>query len=75
MSSTAMACVESVSDGVWLALLGLTLFGLLFSIYLTMLELFVIHAVCAWCLGSAVISTLLMLLVVLPITGESIEST
>lgn len=28
---------------------GLGLFGLLFVAYLTYLELFVIHAVCAWC--------------------------
>jgi uncharacterized membrane protein len=53
-----------------LGLLGLTLFGTLFSIYLTCLELFVIHAVCAWCLSSAVITTVLMLLVAIPITGK-----
>jgi uncharacterized membrane protein len=53
-----------------LGLLGLTLFGTIFSIYLTCLELFVIHAVCAWCLSSAVITTVLMLLVAIPITGK-----
>lgn len=37
------------------AMLGLTAFGLLFSIYLTFLEPFVIGASCAWCLSSAVI--------------------
>jgi len=42
-------------------LLGLTILGVLFSIYLTALELLVINAVCAWCLSSAVISTLLLL--------------
>jgi uncharacterized membrane protein len=36
-------------------------FGTLFSVYLTYLELFVIKAVCIWCLSSAVIITLLML--------------
>jgi uncharacterized membrane protein len=46
-----------------IALLGLTLFGTLFSIYLTYLELFAIHAICAWCLSSAIITALLMLLV------------
>lgn len=51
-----------------LALLGLTLFGTLFSIYLTLLEIFVIRAVCAWCLSSAIITTLLLLLVVIPVT-------
>jgi uncharacterized membrane protein len=41
---------------------GMALFGMLFSIYLTYLELFVIHAVCIWCLSSAVIISVLMLL-------------
>ncbi len=43
-------------------LLALTIFGALFSVYLTALELFVIHAVCAWCLTSAIVTTLLMIL-------------
>ncbi|MBN1451040.1 MAG: hypothetical protein JW963_08505, partial [Anaerolineales bacterium] len=33
-----------------------------FSLYLTYLEPFVIKAVCSWCLASAVIVTLLLLL-------------
>jgi len=53
-----------------LGLLGLTLFGTIFSIYLTCLELFVVRAICSWCLGSAVTTTILMLLVVVPITGS-----
>lgn len=44
------------------AMCGMALFGTLFSIYLTYLELFVIHAVCIWCLSSAVIITVIMLL-------------
>jgi uncharacterized membrane protein len=40
--------------------------GVLFSVYLTYLELFVIRAVCMWCLTSAVIITLLMLLAMPP---------
>jgi uncharacterized membrane protein len=62
--------------GGWLAnlsllgLFGLTLAGTLFSIYLTLLELFVIDAVCAWCLSSAVITTILLLLVVIPATRD-----
>jgi uncharacterized membrane protein len=42
-----------------LALLGLAGIGLLFSIYLTFLEPFVIGATCAWCLTSAVIMSAL----------------
>ncbi len=38
-----------------------TLIGVLFSIYLTFLEPFVIGASCIWCLSSAVIMTLLFL--------------
>ena len=47
-------------------LLGMTLFGVLFSIYLTFLEPFVIGATCAWCLSSAVIMTGLLWLTVMP---------
>lgn len=49
-----------------LALLGLTAFGLLFSIYLTFLEPFVIGATCAWCLTSAFIMTALFWLSLAP---------
>ena len=41
---------------------GMALFGVLFSIYLTYIELFVIHAVCIWCLTSAVIMALVLIL-------------
>lgn len=37
----------------------LTLTGFAFSLYLTYLELFVIDAICQWCVGSAVVMTAL----------------
>ncbi|MDI6768922.1 MAG: vitamin K epoxide reductase family protein [Anaerolineales bacterium] len=49
-----------LTDLAALALLGMTAFGTLFSIYLTFLEPFVIGATCAWCLSSAIIMTLLL---------------
>jgi len=49
-----------------LAVFAIALFGVLFSLYLTYLEPFVIRAVCAWCLTSAVILTALLLLSVGP---------
>jgi len=49
-----------------LTLLGLTTFGVLFSIYLTFLEPFVIGATCAWCLTSAIIMTALFWLSLAP---------
>jgi uncharacterized membrane protein len=41
----------------WLAALALV--GFAFTLYLTYLELFVIHALCRWCVVSAVIITLI----------------
>jgi uncharacterized membrane protein/thiol-disulfide isomerase/thioredoxin len=49
-----------------LAILGMSVFGVLFSIYLTFLEPFVIGATCAWCLTSSVIMTALMWLSIAP---------
>ncbi len=43
------------------AIFGISLAGTLYSAYLTYLELYVIHAICPWCVTSAVIITLLFL--------------
>jgi len=48
--------------GLWI----LSLFGALFSIYLTFLEPFVIGATCAWCLTSAVVMNLLLWAITAP---------
>src|SRR4030043_622153 len=53
---------DSLARIAGLAMFGMALFGTLFSIYLTYLELFVIHAVCLCRLSSAVSITALMLL-------------
>jgi len=55
-----------LADLTWLSLLGMTLFGMFFSIYLTFLEPFVIGATCAWCVASAIIMTLLFWLSLTP---------
>ena len=57
----------------WLALLVMTLFGTLFSMYLTFLEPFVIGATCAWCLTSAVVMTALLAVTATP--GKQAAST
>jgi len=57
---------DRLADYAPLVILGMAVLGVLFSVYLTYLELFVIHAVCMWCLASAVIMTLLMLLALPP---------
>jgi uncharacterized membrane protein/thiol-disulfide isomerase/thioredoxin len=55
-----------MADFAAITLLTLTATGTLFSIYLTFLEPFIIGATCAWCLTSAILMTVLMLLVVRP---------
>ena len=54
-----------------LAIVALTVAGTLFSTYLTGLELFVIDAVCAWCLASAAIMTALMVVSVQFVVKEA----
>jgi len=49
-------------DYVPLAIFGISLIGVLYSAYLTYLELFVIHAICRWCVSSAIIITAIFLL-------------
>ena len=39
--------------------------GVLFTLYLTYLELFVIHAICRWCVGSAAIIVTILILALL----------
>lgn len=46
-------------------LLVLAALGVAFTAYLTYLELFVIHAICRWCLGSAVIIVAILVVALL----------
>jgi len=56
-----------------LALFGVSLVGLLFSAYLTYLELFVIFAICLWCVGSAVVQLIVFLLSLLAVRQANQE--
>jgi len=51
-----------VGEQTRLVTVALTIVGFGFSAYLTYRELFTIHAICQWCVGSAVILTLLTVL-------------
>jgi uncharacterized membrane protein len=53
-----------------LAFFGVTTFGTLYSLYLTYVELFIIHAVCPWCLTSAIAMFVLFIISIL-ILGRS----
>jgi uncharacterized membrane protein len=64
----------AVPTPVPLALFGLALAGTLYSLYLTYLELFVIRAICPWCVSSAVVLTTILVLTIgelLPAPGEA----
>ena len=52
-------------------MVGLTGTGVLFSAWLTYLELFVIHAICIWCVVSAVIVTTMFVVAILDLRGAS----
>jgi uncharacterized membrane protein len=53
-----------------LAFWGMSIFAVVFSLYLTYLEPFVIKAVCMWCISSAVIVTGLLLLGTPPLVRQ-----
>lgn len=61
-SYVAIAVLAALSLRGWqyrewvpLAVFGIALSGTLYSLYLTYLELYVIHAICPWCVGSAIV--------------------
>jgi uncharacterized membrane protein len=53
------------SRGMTWALVLLTGWGFVFSAWLTWLELFVIHAICQWCVVSAILATIMFLVALL----------
>lgn len=53
-----------------LAFWGMSIFAVVFSLYLTYLEPFVIKAVCMWCITSAIIVTALLLLGTPPVVHQ-----
>jgi uncharacterized membrane protein len=52
-------------------LLGLATIGVVFTVYLTYVELFIIHAICRWCVGSAVIITLIWIVSLLSLRSPA----
>ena len=57
-----------------LLLVGLATVGVAFTGYLTYLELFVIHAICRWCVGSAVIITVIWIVSLLSLRSPAIRT-
>lgn len=57
------------------AVFGLTLIGTLYSAYLTYVELGILHAICPYCLASAIIMTLLFALSIARLPRPWVEET
>ncbi len=51
-------------------LVGISLAGVLYSAYLTYIELYVIHAICPYCVLSAIVLTLMLIVSILYIREE-----
>ena len=62
VSLVAITPANLARRGPDVALAALASLGFAFTIYLTVVELFVIHAICRWCVGSAAIITAIWLL-------------
>lgn len=48
--------------------------GFLFTLYLTAIELFVLHAICRWCVGSAVVMTAITAVAVAGVVTPAIRT-
>jgi uncharacterized membrane protein len=67
--AVVLLCTVVAGDVARIAGLATALVGFGFSAYLTYLELFVIDAICQWCVASAVLMTLLLVVTVLRAFG------
>jgi uncharacterized membrane protein len=54
-----------------LAIFGISLTGVAFTAYLTWLEIYVIHAVCPFCVASAVIIALIFILAIIRLANQT----
>jgi len=57
--------MKSMAENGPLAIFGISLAGVAFSAYLTWLEIYVIHAICPFCVASAVLITLIFILAII----------
>ena len=63
------------SRAVSVALVAVTGWGVLFSAWLTYLELFVIHAICQWCVVSAILVAIAFVIAWLDLRDHSVGET
>jgi uncharacterized membrane protein len=65
--------LKSARENGPLAIFGISLTGLAFSAYLTWLEFYVIHAVCPFCIASAIIITLIFILAIIRLVKQTAD--
>jgi uncharacterized membrane protein len=63
--------LEIAKENGALAIFGISLAGVAFSTYLTWLEIYVIHAICPFCVTSAVIITLILILAIIRLIEQT----
>jgi uncharacterized membrane protein len=56
-----------------LGIFGISLGGVLFTAYLTYLEIYVIHAICPFCVASAVLITLIFILAIIRLVKQTVN--
>jgi uncharacterized membrane protein len=57
--------VDFLRDNGAMLLVGISLVGVLYSVYLTYIELYVIFAICPYCVLSAIVLTLMLIVSIL----------
>jgi uncharacterized membrane protein len=53
-------------------LFGISFFGFIYSMFLTWLELFVIHAICQWCMLSALCMTIIFIATIIRLKNQQV---
>jgi uncharacterized membrane protein len=56
-----------------LAIFGISLGGVAFTAYLTYLEIYIIHAICPFCVASAILITLIFILAIIRLVKQSVN--
>jgi uncharacterized membrane protein len=57
--------LKIAQDNGSLVIFGISLAGVAFTAYLTWLEIYVIHAICPFCVASAIIISLILILAII----------
>jgi uncharacterized membrane protein len=65
------ARVNSAKENGPLAIFGISLCGVAFSVYLTYLEIYVIHAICPFCVVSAIAITFIFILAIIRLVKQT----